>query len=144
MLGPAVIAIRAYIEANYSALPIRWPNESWENGESPQAEGRPFIEVEVIGGRNRLEGFGIPGQRVFVHPGIVRFYICTPFSGGMSDALATADTIAGFMERTEFGRTGTEAVRTFDFSTYEGTAALEDGSFVVLQASVPFEWWYQH
>lgn len=144
MLGPAVTAIRAHFEANYSALPVRWPNEDWENGENPQAEGRPFIEVEVIGGRNRLESYGTPGQRVFVHPGIVRFYVCAPISSGMDGALATADTIAGFMERVEFGRTGTEAVRTGDFSTYDNTAAMEDGSFVVLTATCTFEWWYQH
>jgi hypothetical protein len=147
MLGPAVTKIRAHFEANFGmALPVRWPNEAWENGESPQAEGRPFIEAEIVGGRNRLEGFGVPGQRVFVHPGIIRFFILAPISSGMDDALATADVIAGFMERTEFGRNGagTEVVRTFDFSTYNGTAAVEDGSFVVLESVVPFEWWYQH
>lgn len=143
MIGPAYDAIRAHIEANYSTLPIKWQNEDWPSGTDPQAEGLPFIEIEIIGGNNRLVGFGTFGERTFVHPGLVRIYIAVPQASGMTEAVAVADVFAGFMERTEFGRTEGRAVRTLDFSTFGGTAASEDGAYTVLSCSCGFDWFYQ-
>lgn len=144
MLAPACDAIREHIEANYQGTwPLRWPNEDWVGGINPVASMQPFIECEIIGGLNRLVGFGMFGQRTFVHPGILRLYFAVPISSGMGEALATADVFSVFLERTEFGRNGTEAVRTQDFSTYGGAAAIEEGSFTVLAASVGFEFYYQ-
>lgn len=141
MLAPAVTAIRAYIEANYSALPIRWQNEGWGDA-NPQDSASPFIEVEVIGGRNAIRSFSSPGNRLFIHPGIVRFYIFAPWNSGMTDAMATADALAAFMERKEFGQATGQTVRTLDFSAYDDVAAEENGNYVVLCCSCSFDFYY--
>jgi hypothetical protein len=143
MLAPALTAIRAYIEAHYSALPMRWANELWEH-EDPQQTASPFVEIEIIGGTNYLRGFSRPGNRLWIHSGLIRFYIWAPLNTGMEAAQATADTFAGFMERVEFGQVPAagQTVRTLDFSTNDNVASDEAGNYAVLLASVPFDFYY--
>ena len=143
MLGPATKAIRAFVEANYSALPLRWANEDWE-GDDPQATASPFVECEVMGGTNLIRGFSAPGNRLWIHAGLLRLYIWAPRNTGMDDALATADTFASFLERTEFGQNDVlgQMVRTLDFSTYDNIAADEAGNYAILLSSVPFDFYY--
>ena len=141
MLAPAATAIRERIEANYTATPIRWQNENWGD-DNPQNAGDPFIEVEVIGGANSIRSFSSPGDRLFIHPGIVRFYIFAPINTGMTDAMATADALAAFMERAEFGQATGQTVRTQDFSVYDGVASEESGNYTVLLCSCPFDFYY--
>jgi hypothetical protein len=64
-----------------------------------------------------------------------------PIGRGMTDAMATADALAAFMERAEFG-TPPQIVRTQDFSAYDDVAADETGNFTVLMCSVPFDFYY--
>jgi hypothetical protein len=143
MLGPAMTAIRAWIEAHYTALPCRWANEDWE-GANPQTTASPFVEIEVIGGTNFIRGFSKVGNRLWIHQGLIRFYIWSPWNTGMDAAMATADTFATFMERAEFGQVPAagQTVRTLDFSTYDNVAADEAGNYAVLLASVPFDFYY--
>jgi hypothetical protein len=142
MLGPAIIAIRDYVEANFSALPLRWPNEDWE-GVNPQDMGQPFVEAEIFGGANVIRAFSRPGNRLWIHPGIIRFYIFAPRNTGMTNAMLTADALAAFMERAEFGQTPNgQTIRTLDFSTYDNVAVDEAGNYAVLMASVPFDFYY--
>jgi len=141
MLAPAATAIRAYIEANYTALPIRWQNEGWGD-DNPQDAGEPFIEIEIIGGRNSIQSFSSPGNRLFIHPGIVRFYIFSPWNAGMIAAMATSDALAAFMERKEFGQATGQTIRTLDFSCYDDVASEESGNYTVLLSSVGFEYYY--
>ena len=143
MLAPAVTAIRAYIAANYSALPIRWQNENW-TGTNPQDTASPFIEVEIIGGRNAIHSTGSPGANLFIHPGLIRFYVFAPANTGMTAAMATADALAAFMERKEFGQSAGRTVRTLDFSTYDNIATNEEGNFLVLCCSCPFDFYYNN
>jgi hypothetical protein len=144
MMKPCVDAIRAWIEAHYSTLPMRWPNEDWPADiQDPQETGSAFVEVEIIGGTNYIRAFSRPGNRVWIHPGLIRFYIFQPLNTGMDTALDTADQLAAFMERTEFGQTPDgKMVRTLDFSTYANVAAEESGNFFVLISSVPFDFYY--
>ena len=146
MLGPAITAIKAYVAANYSASPVRWANEPFPGGsyELPTDNGvpSPFVEVEVIGGRNAIEAFSVPGNRVFIHPAIIRFYIVVPQGTGIDAAIATADVFAAFMERKEFGQSAGQTVRTGDFSTYDDVASYEDGNRFVLLCSIPAEFYY--
>ncbi len=167
MLGPAITAIKAYVVTNLGGVlldftpldspfvsgslggvwPFRWENDTFPNGsfDPPVTDtGAPasFIEAEIIGGRNAIESFSAPGNRVFVHPGIIRFYICVPQGTGIDQAILAADTLAATMERAEFGQSGGQLVRTGDFSTYDDVASYEDGNRFVLMASVPFEFFY--
>ncbi len=141
MLAPALIAIRDYFEAHYSGLPHRWPNEEWPDT-NPETARLPFLEIEIIGGQNAIRSFSAPGSRLFIHPGLIRFYIFAPNGTGTTDAQATADQIGAFMERAEFGQATGQTVRTLDFSTYSGVASVENGNFQVLLASVPFDFYY--
>lgn len=145
MLGPAVSAIKSYVAANYSTLPLRWTNENWPHHRNPQDQNEAFIEAEIIGGKEYLAGFSKPGSRLFIHPGMIRFYIAAPQGEGMDDAIATADVFANFMQRTEFGRdeVNGRTVRTFDFSVYDGIATLDEGNYSVLMCSVEFDFYYQ-
>lgn len=146
MLAPAITAIKAYVAANYSNWPVRWANEPFPGGtyELPTADGvpAPFIEAEIIGGRNSIEAFSVPGNRLFIHPLIIRFYFSTPQGTGIEAAIAEADVFAAFMERKEFGQSGGQTVRTADFSTYDDVASYEEGNRFVLLCSVPAEFYY--
>jgi hypothetical protein len=143
MLGPAFAAIRSHIESNYTALPVRWANELWGDI-NPQQMGQPFVELEIIGGTNYLRGFSKVGNRLWIHSGLIRFYIFAPLNIGMGDAIATADDFALFMERTEFGQVPAlgQTIRTLDFSTNDNVAMDEAGNYSVLMASVPFDFYY--
>lgn len=146
MLGPAITAIKAYVAANFTSLPVRWQNEPFADGtyELPASGGVPstFVEAEIIGGRNAIAAFSAPGNRVFIHPGILRFYVVVPQGTGIDGAIASADLLAAAMERKEFGQSGSQTVRTGDFSTYDDVASYEDGNRFVLLASCPFEFFY--
>jgi hypothetical protein len=98
----------------------------------------------VLGGTNYIRGFSAPGNNLWIHSGIVRFYIFQPWNTGMDDALEAADAFALFMERAEFGQVPAlgQTVRTLDFSTYANVAADEAGNYVVLLTSVPFDFYY--
>jgi hypothetical protein len=105
--------------------------------------GSAFVEIEIIGGTNYIRAFSSPGNRLWIHPGLIRFYIFQPWNTGMDTALTTADALAAFMERAEFGQTPDgQMVRTLDFSTYANVAAVESGNFFVLLSSVPFDFYY--
>jgi hypothetical protein len=130
VLGPAIKAIKTFVEAHYSALPMRWANEDWE-GADPQATASAFIECEIIGGTNLLRGFSKRGNQLWIHAGLIRFYIWQPRNTGMDGAIDTADSFASFMERTEFGQDEAlgQTIRTLDFSSYDNVAADEAGNF---------------
>ncbi|MEJ0015719.1 MAG: hypothetical protein WDN25_03985 [Acetobacteraceae bacterium] len=140
MLAPAATAIRSFIAAGYTGLTIRWPNEAIP----PERDaGQAYIEAEIIGGRNAIRGFSRPGNRLFVHPGLVRFYIHAPWPDGMDGALATADTLAALLERIDIEAPARpQIVRTQDFSVYDDVASAEEGNFAVLMCSVPFDFYY--
>jgi hypothetical protein len=143
MLGPAFIAIRSWIETNFTALPMRWANEDWDIP-NPQNTADPFVEIEIIGGTNALRGFASKGARLWIHSGLVRFYIFAPWDTGMGKAIEVADALALFMERAEFGQVPAlgQTVRTLDFSTSDNAASDEAGNYAVLLASVPFDFYY--
>lgn len=145
MIAPAIAAIMAYVAAHYPApptgLPILWRGQNWGDS-NPQGTGSAFIEAEILGGVNSLHSFSSPGNRLFIHPGLIRFYICVPQGTGMTDAYTVADALAAIMERKEFGQAAGQTVRTLDFSANDGVASLEDGNYSVLLGSVPFDYWY--
>lgn len=141
MLAPAVAAIKAYLAAGFSSCPVRWQNEDFK---PPVDNGRPaiYLEAEIIGGRNALEAFGKPGSRLFIHPGLIRFYVLARKGSGIEAALTIADELSLLFQRAEFGRSGDQLVRTQDFSVYDGVASVEDGNYFVLMTSVPFDFYY--
>jgi hypothetical protein len=143
MLAPAIKAIRERVEANFTALPMRWANENWD-GQDPMQTASPFVECEIVGGYNALTGFSQRGNQLYIHPGLIRFYIWTPWNTGMDDSLEVADALALFMERTEFGRVPElgQTVRTLDFSAYDSVATDEAGNYAILLCSVPFDFYY--
>lgn len=142
MLGPAVSAIKDYVAANFTTWPVRWQNENFTLPVDGSGNALPYVEIEIIGGRNAIRAFSTPGNRVFVHPGLIRFYLCAPRGTGADGAVATADILAALFERKEFGQSGGRTVKTGDFSTWDDVASHEDGNYFVLLASVPFDFYY--
>lgn len=143
MFAPAEAAIKGYVAANFSAWPIRWQGDpDFRSPLNVNGSPAPFIEAEIIGGYNRLVGFSKVGNRVFIHPGLIRFYLCIPNGTGTAVANEIADQLSAFMQRAEFGQSGDQMVRTLDFSTNGGVAGYEDGNYFVLQSSVPFDFYY--
>lgn len=149
-LGPAVLAIKAK-SAPFTAWPLRWQNEAFadsvavDQGGKPIAEDGtplPYVIGEVIGGKNRTHTFGSPGNRLEIHPGLIRFYLCVPAGTGTDDAYIQADAIGTLFELTEFAGTG-GTVRSYEPSTNDGAAGFEDGSYFVLTVSVTFDWLYR-
>lgn len=146
MLAPAITAIKAQMAAQFTAWPVRWPNERFDgpvsSGGYPvdeQGNALPFVEAEVIGGRNRLRGVGVPGQRLWIHPGLIRAYVAVPSGSGTDEAQAKADLIAAAFERKEFG----SLVRCEDASVFEDVAGFEEGMYYALMVSIVFEFYYQ-
>lgn len=146
MLAPAITAIKAQMAAQFTAWPVRWPNERLaapvsSGGYPVDAEGnaRPFVEAEVIGGQNRIRGVGAPGQRLWIHPGLIRVYIAVPNGTGTDEAQVKADLIAAAFERKEFG----SLVRCHDASIFDGVAGFEEGNYYALMLSIDFEFYYQ-
>lgn len=142
MLAPAFTAIRSYVTTGYTGLTLRWQNEPVP---AEHKAGQAYIEVEIIGGRNAIRAFSVPGNRLFIHPGLIRFYIMAPMLRGMDEALATADTLSALMERKEIpAPVVPQMVRTLDFSTFDDVASDEFGNFSVLLASVAFDFYYNN
>lgn len=148
-LGPAVLAIKAQASA-YSGWLLRWQNEAFtgialdQTGKPIAADGTSlsFVIGEVIGGKNRTHTFGSPGNRLEIHPGLIRFYLCVPQGQGTGDAYDQAGALGSLFELKEFAGTG-GTVRSYEPSVNEGVAGYEDGSYFVLTVGITFDWLYR-
>lgn len=153
MLGPAKRAIREFIRVGaVTTWPLRWSNKRWADGvqiddnDNPLGDAGqiiPFVEAEIIGGRNAIAGFSVPGNRLWIHPGLLRLYLFVPFGGGTDDADDVADAFSALLERKQITISATRTVRFEDFSSDDEAASSDPGNYFVLMCSVPFEFHYQ-
>jgi hypothetical protein len=137
----AVTAIKARMAAGFSAWPVSWPNEHFpeprdDGGKPINPDGTPkaFVECEVIGGTARMQGIGLPGERLTVQPGLIRAYLAAPRGTGLDDLNTQADAIAALFNRAEFGST----VRCQDASV-QGDVFAESGNYALIMVSIPFD-----
>jgi uncharacterized protein DUF4128 len=138
-LGPAKTAIRAYIEAGFTAAPLLWPNERHSDTATPQS----FVAVEVKGATNNIRGIGLPGSRLFIHGGVIMAHVFVPFGVGQATGDDLADAIALLLTRKDIpAPSGVQVVRTEDPSTYDGELSDEDGNYWRISVSVPFDFYY--
>ena len=94
-LGPAKTAIRSYIEAGFTTAPLVWPNEAHDLPATPAA----FVAVEVQGVSNAIRGVGQPGNRLFIHGGVILANVYVPFSVGSTAGDDLADAIGLLLTR---------------------------------------------
>lgn len=140
MIGAGKAAIRAYIDSNYSGLTIRWKNQPIP---PERKAGQAYVEAEVIGGHNSLRAFSYPGNRLFIHPGLIRIYIMVPWMAGTDAAEAQSDVFSALLERKEIDAPAKpQIVRTKDYSCDDNVAFDEEGNFLVMMGSVPFDFYY--
>jgi hypothetical protein len=174
MIRPATEGIKQYVQAGFSTWPLRWAGDRWtvrvdDNNNPISDDGTPrsFIEAEIIGGTNQLRAFSTPGNRVFIQPGSVRFYIAVEELTGMTAAEEVADELSELMERVSItplfalldgdgnyvvssdgyrvvGADTTMIIRTRDFSINHGVATMETGNYSVLMCTVPFDFTYHN
>ena len=148
MLGPAVDAIKAHLAAGFTAWPVLVADEGFDPSVQLDTAGKPidssgnkvpWIELRIVGGKNQMRGVGLPGQRLFVHPGIIYLHLAAPDGTAPADVRAKADQLSTLFERRQFGST----VRTEDASTNAGIAGFTDGEYTVTSVSIPFDFSYQ-
>ncbi len=138
-LAPARAAIRAFIETGFTALPMVWPNERAPMNSTPTA----FVAVEVMGAGNTIKGIGQPGNRLFIHVGVIMAHIFVPFGTGSAAADSHAEALAGLLTRKDIpAPTAPSMVRTEDASSYDGELGSEDGNYWRVTVSVPFDFYH--
>jgi len=153
MLGPAKAAIKTFIAAaGATSWPMRWQNDRWadtvtidDNDNPTDVTGAilPFVELEIIGGKNEMVGFSTPGNRLYRHDGLIRLYLCVPAFSGTDAADAVDDAFSTALERKQITISASQMVRTHDYSSTDGAAEMTVGNYFVLMSSVSFEFLYE-
>lgn len=138
-LGPAKAAIRAYIEGGFTTAPLVWPNETHDLPAAPS----PFVAIEVMGVTNSVRGIGEPGNRLFIHPGIILAHVFVPFGIGQAAGDTVADAIGLLLQRKDIAApTLPQLVRTEDPTMIDGELGSEDGNYWRVSVSIPFDFYY--
>jgi hypothetical protein len=138
-LGPAKAAIRAFLEAGFDDAPLVWPNETHTLPATPTA----FVAVEVQGAINAIRGIGDPGNRLFIHGGVILAHVFVPFGIGQSAGDDLADAIGLLLTRKDIAApTLPQVVRTEDPSLRDGELGSDDGNYWRVSVVVPFDFYY--
>jgi hypothetical protein len=138
-LGPAKTAIRSYIEAGFTTAPLVWPNEAHDLPATPAA----FVAIEVQGVSNSIRGVGQPGNRLFIHGGLILANVYVPFSVGSKAGDDLADAIGLLLTRRDIAAPSVpQVVRTEDPTVHDGELGDEDGNYWRVSVAVPFDFYY--
>ena len=138
-LGPAKTAIRSYIEAGFTTAPLVWPNEAHDLPATPAA----FVALEVQGISNSIRGVGQPGNRLFIHGGLILANVYVPFSVGSKAGDDLADAIGLLLTRRDIAAPSVpQVVRTEDPTVHAGELGDDDGNYWRVSVAVPFDFYY--
>jgi hypothetical protein len=132
----AKAAIRAFIEANWTALPVAWQNESFERPRDGDGNALPWVYIEILSTNGDGSAFGSIGKRVKTDTGLVAAHFFYPVGTGDADATAMATQ---FGEMLQLRSIGTAPAPRMESPMIDGGGSGDDdGLYFRVSSSIPF------
>ena len=125
-------AVKAYLDANWSGLPLRYPNVG---SASAPADASSFIQVEYPVATRIQESIGAPGFNRVRETGTIGFIIAAQRGDGIDAGGATADALAALFRNARFG-----GVLCWEPSPAVEDNRNQDGNYFRLSMTV--EYWF--
>ncbi len=122
-------AVRAFLDANWSACPIKWENETFDLPVATDYPAAPatFFAVEFVGDAYRQAsiGSGSPAAERWTETGAVLIYSLVQANAGTLAARQNAEAVANLLR----GLTLPGAIRIESMSFGDGGPGDEDGNW---------------
>jgi hypothetical protein len=132
-------AIQSCIEAGFTATPLFFANDTLVPPDPPG----PWTWVQVLGGENKMRGVGKPGERLFVHGGVVLAHVLVPVGTGDTLAGELCGALALLLQRIELATTLPDSVvRTKDPRESGGRVDPDFAGYYRLTTVVNFDLYY--
>jgi hypothetical protein len=129
MMDEARAAIRAYIEANWTATPIAWFGEVFD---PPEQAPWLLVERDAIPS-STASVFGSVGKRVVQDPGMIAGTLYFPAHAGDDGAYALGRQFGDLLRVRKIGPAVTETP-----SMSPADDGDEDGAWIKISVTVPF------
>jgi hypothetical protein len=123
-----VAAVRAWLDAEWSAAPVAWPNESFD-----QPHGEPWLYAEVLPSDTESTAFGSAGLRIVQDHGVIGFHVFVPNGTGVDAAFRIARTV-GELFRLQTLAAGVETGAPQVGGSGQGD---DDGNWFRVSVSIP-------
>ena len=146
-LAGALAAIEARLAANWTTTRIAYvniePNDPWppvnENGSLVS-----WIYVEVDGDGAEIHAFGTPLNQTVIDTGDIRITVFVPKGEGLDQARAHAVALGEiFRQQLFYNSDPTAYVRSGTPRIDGGIAVSDDGNWVTMTTTVPFEFYHR-
>lgn len=129
--------IRAHVLANWNYLPIRWPNETFDE---PHAADPSWVQFEIFGTSYGQQTFGMDQQadNRWDEDGLIWFHVMTPRGRGVSAARGAAKSLANLFRGLRL--LGDDLV-FYDASIGPGGPASEEGLWFMTSVCIEWRFW---
>lgn len=143
----AELAIRARLEANWTANRITFQNETpadpW-----PPVDGDgillPWVNLEIECFNSEIFGQGRPGNHVYRYDGLIQVHVFTPIGTGPEVGKQIAVDIGEIFRRKKFyDDTPGCCVRTEDPYPEGGNSSSDDGAWFGTTMTCAFVYWHR-
>ena len=144
----ALAAIEARLTANWSATPVIYDNnaptpEPWPP-ENTDGSPAPWVFCEIIDVDARIIGFGLPGDQTVMDTGFVKLNVMVARDSGLADGRTKAVALGEIFRQARFYDTDPTAyVRTTTPRVGRGGMASDDGNYVAVSCTVPYEFYHR-
>lgn len=126
-------AIRAHVDANWTAAPIQWPNETWE-----EPPGESWVKFEIFGALYGQQSVGETQQtdNRWDQEGYIWFHVLAPRGTGTTNARGAAKALANLFRGTRL--LPAQNLEFMDAIIGPGAPGDEEGNS--FRTSVSIEW----
>lgn len=146
-LAGAMAAIEARLVANWTQTLIVYdntdPDPPWppaDNDGVPQ----PWVFVELIDVDAKIIAFGTPGDQTVLDEGLIKMHVMAQKGAGLDTARSQAVALGEIFRQKKFYDTDPTAyVRTMTPRVGRGSMVSEDGNWVSVSCTVPYEFYHR-
>jgi hypothetical protein len=147
-LTGAMAAIEARLAANWTATPIVYDNidPDPDPADGTLVDGvtvpMPWVFVELIDVAANIIAFGLPGDQTVLDEGLLKLHVMVEKGAGMDDARLKAEQLGEIFRQKEFYNTDPTAyVRTMTPRVGRGSMVSENGNWVSMHCTVPYQFY---
>lgn len=146
-LAGALAAIETRLAVSWSLTPVIYENIEPEGAFPPVNEAGsllPWVFVELIDVGADIIGFGTPTNQTVLDSGFLRMHVMAPKGDGLTQARQYAVALGEiFRQQQFFNADPTAYVRTLTPQVGRGEAQFDDGNWVSMSCTVPYQFFHR-
>lgn len=144
----ALAAIEKRISDNWTTTPVAYENKRPE-GEWPPVDpvtkaAMPWVYCELIDVPAGIVGFGTPSNQTVADGGIIKMHVMVKKGSGLKAARENAVALGELFRQQKFFDTDPTAyVRTYTPTVGRSDLVSDDGNWVGMACSVPYDFFHR-